>query len=152
MIASIGGVFGDFGRLVIGHHGEKMGHYYDEPIYGTAEPIVTNTPRAGEDPTARERRGKPPYEKPKLSEYKDKDAHIVRPLPALNRQVGGNHYTKMPIQVFEFTMANGLDPMQHTVIKYVTRFRDKGGVEDLEKAKHTIDLLIEYEKLRGSEG
>lgn len=58
-------------------------------------------------------------------------------------QVGGGHYTKMPIQVFEFTMSNKMDPMQHTIIKYVSRFRDKGGREDLEKAKHTIDLLIE---------
>ena len=46
-------------------------------------------------------------------------------------------------------MANGLDPMQHTIIKYVTRFRDKGGFDDLEKAKQTIDLLIEWEKENG---
>lgn len=62
---------------------------------------------------------------------------------ALDTQVGGNHYTKRPIQPFEYSMRNGLDPMQHTIIKYVTRFRDKEGREDLEKARHTIDLLIE---------
>ena len=61
-------------------------------------------------------------------------------------QVGGNHYTKMKIQPFQFSMANKLDPMQHTIIKYVTRFRDKNGIQDLEKAKQTIDLLIAYEK------
>ena len=44
------------------------------------------------------------------------------------------------------SMKNGLDPLQHTIIKYVTRFRDKAGIEDLEKAKHCIDMLIEYEK------
>lgn len=61
-------------------------------------------------------------------------------------QVGGNHYTKLKIQPFQFSMANKLDPMQHTIIKYVTRFRDKNGIQDLEKAKQTIDLLIAYEK------
>lgn len=63
-----------------------------------------------------------------------------------DKQVGGGHYTKMKIQPFQYSMANGLDPMQHTVIKYVTRFRDKNGVEDLKKAIHTIELLIEHEE------
>lgn len=66
-----------------------------------------------------------------------------------NTQVGGDHYSKLPIQPFRYSMENGLDPMQHTVIKYVTRFRDKGGIADLEKAKQTIDLLIEWEKEKG---
>lgn len=61
-------------------------------------------------------------------------------------QVGGDHYTKMKIQPFQYSMANGLDPMQHTIVKYVSRFRDKNGIQDLEKAKQTIDLLIAYEK------
>ena len=42
-------------------------------------------------------------------------------------------------------MKNKLDACQHTIIKYVTRFRDKGGIQDLEKAKHVIDLLIQFE-------
>ena len=66
-----------------------------------------------------------------------------------NTQVGGYHYRKLPIQPFRYSMENGLDPMQHTIIKYVTRFRDKGGIADLEKAKQTIDLLIEWEKEKG---
>lgn len=64
---------------------------------------------------------------------------------AFTRQVGGDHYNKLPIQPFTYSMANGLDPMQHTIIKYVTRFRDKGGIADLEKAKHVVDMLIEWE-------
>lgn len=43
-------------------------------------------------------------------------------------------------------MANKLDACQHTIIKYVTRFRDKNGIEDLEKAKHVIDMLIAFEE------
>lgn len=64
---------------------------------------------------------------------------------ALNTQIGGCHYKDMAIQPMEFSMANGLDACQHTIIKYVSRFRDKGGVQDLEKAKHVIDMLIEFE-------
>jgi hypothetical protein len=55
------------------------------------------------------------------------------------------HYAKLPIQPMHYSMANGLDPMQHTIIKYVTRFRDKGGKRDLLAARKTIDMLLEYE-------
>ena len=64
----------------------------------------------------------------------------------LDTQIGGDHYTKLAIQPMRYSMENGLDALQHTVIKYVTRFRDKNGIEDLEKAKHCIDMLIEFEK------
>ena len=65
---------------------------------------------------------------------------------ATDTQIGGDHYTKLAIQPMQYSMENGLDALQHTVIKYVTRFRDKNGIEDLEKAKHCIDMLIEFEK------
>lgn len=67
-------------------------------------------------------------------------------MSALKKQHGGNHYSKLPIQPMQYSMKNGLDPCQHTIIKYVTRFRNKGGIEDLHKAIHTIELLIEFEK------
>jgi len=63
----------------------------------------------------------------------------------LETQIGGGHYTKLRIQPMVYSMANGLDACQHTAIKYVTRFRDKGGVEDLRKAQHVIDMLIDFE-------
>jgi hypothetical protein len=72
-------------------------------------------------------------------------------MSSLDTQIGGSHYKKLKIQPMEYSMANGLDPCQHTVIKYVTRFRDKGGIADLEKAKHCIDLLIEFEQLSNGE-
>ena len=65
---------------------------------------------------------------------------------ALNHQEGGSHYTKLKIQPMEYSMANGLDACQHTVVKYVTRFRDKGGIQDLRKAIHTLEMLIEFEE------
>lgn len=61
-------------------------------------------------------------------------------------QVGGDHYKKLTIQPMRYSMKNNLDPCQHTIIKYVTRFREKGGIQDLEKAKHVIDMLIEFER------
>jgi hypothetical protein len=64
----------------------------------------------------------------------------------LNTQVGGDHYSKLRIQPMEYSMANKLDPCQHTIIKYVTRFRDKGGTNDLLKARHVIDMLIAFEE------
>jgi len=72
-------------------------------------------------------------------------------MSSLDTQIGGSHYKKLKIQPMEYSMANGLDPCQHTVIKYITRFRDKGGIADLEKAKHTIDMLIEFEQLSNGE-
>ena len=63
----------------------------------------------------------------------------------------GDHYQKLAIQPMQYSLLNGLDACQHTVIKYVTRFRDKGGIKDLEKAKHCIDMLIEFEMTKQQE-
>lgn len=68
---------------------------------------------------------------------------------ALDTQVGGGHYKDMAIQPMEYSMKNGLDACQHTAIKYISRFRDKGGIEDLRKAKHVIDMLIQFEEEKG---
>lgn len=70
--------------------------------------------------------------------------------PAKSADVAGAHYTKLAVEPFEYSMKNGLDPCQHTIIKYVTRFRDKGGISDLEKAKNVIDILIRFERERVS--
>ena len=60
-------------------------------------------------------------------------------------QVGGDHYKKYPIQPFEYNQKNGLRYCEGNVVKYVTRHRDKYGKEDLLKAIHYINLLIELE-------
>lgn len=64
---------------------------------------------------------------------------------AFATQEGGDHYSKLRIQPMEYSMANQLDACQHTIIKYVTRFRDKGGIQDLRKAIHVLEMLIEIE-------
>ncbi len=63
----------------------------------------------------------------------------------LDIQVAGDHYKKLKIQPVEYIHANGIPFIEGNVIKYVTRWRDKGGVKDLEKARHFLDLLIELE-------
>lgn len=73
-------------------------------------------------------------------------------MKSLDTQIGGSHYTRLKIQPMEYSMANKLDACQHSVVKYITRFRDKGGVSDLEKAKHVIDMLIEFEYGAKKEG
>ena len=75
-------------------------------------------------------------------------SHIMQTETALNNQIGGDHYTKLKIQPMEYSMANNLNACQHTVIKYVTRYQDKNGIEDLKKARHTLDMLIEFEKAK----
>ena len=60
-------------------------------------------------------------------------------------QVGGNHYKDLKIQPIEYIHANGLNFLEGNVVKYITRHRKKNGKQDLVKAKHCIDLLIEFE-------
>ena len=64
---------------------------------------------------------------------------------SLNIQVGGGHYKDLPIQPVEYIHANAIGYFEGNVIKYVSRWRKKNGIADLEKAKHYIDLLIELE-------
>jgi hypothetical protein len=71
---------------------------------------------------------------------------FIKENETMTTQVGGNHYTKLAIQPMTYSMENKLDALQHTIIKYVTRFRDKNGIEDLKKARHTLDMLIEWEE------
>lgn len=66
-------------------------------------------------------------------------------MSALKTQVSGDHYKGMAIQPVEFIHSNGIGYFEGNVIKYVSRWRSKGGIADLEKAKHYIDLLIELE-------
>lgn len=77
--------------------------------------------------------------------FREFNAAYDKKLGALEKQEGGSHYKKLKIQPMEYSMANKLDACQHTAIKYVTRFRDKGGIEDLRKAIHAIEMLIEFE-------
>lgn len=67
------------------------------------------------------------------------------PRSALDTQEGGNHYKKLAIQPVEFIHRNGIGFIAGNVIKYVVRYQSKNGVEDLKKARHYLDILIEME-------
>ena len=60
-----------------------------------------------------------------------------------DKQIGGNHYKKIKIQPSKFVIENKLPFPEGSVIKYICRHPHKGGKEDLEKAKHFIDMIIE---------
>tara|TARA_R110000868_G_scaffold332979_1_gene593893 strand:- start:603 stop:812 length:210 start_codon:yes stop_codon:yes gene_type:complete len=64
---------------------------------------------------------------------------------ALDEQVGGEHYKNLAIQPVEYIHNNNLGYVEGCVIKYVTRWRSKGGLDDLLKARHYLDVLIELE-------
>ena len=61
------------------------------------------------------------------------------------RQEGGSHYKDMKIQPAHFCHANGLGGLEFAAIKYICRWKNKNGIEDLKKAIHTLQILI-YEE------
>lgn len=65
---------------------------------------------------------------------------------ALDVQEGGDHYKNMAIQPFEYIHANRIGFAEGCAIKYLSRWKAKGGIEDLKKARHFIDMLIEAEE------
>ena len=64
-------------------------------------------------------------------------------MSAYDKQVGGSHYKKMKIQPSKFVIENELLFPEGNVIKYICRHRYKNGKEDLEKAVHFIEMIIE---------
>ena len=64
-------------------------------------------------------------------------------MSAYKKQVGGRHYMDMAVQPSEFINKNKLQFAEGNAIKYICRHANKGEVQDLEKAKHYIDMIIE---------
>ena len=63
-------------------------------------------------------------------------------------QHGGAHYKQRAIQPWDYIAANNIGFFEGNAIKYLTRWRDKGGVEDLKKAQHYIQKLIELQRVQ----
>lgn len=70
-------------------------------------------------------------------------------MTANETQVGGDHYKGKVIQPWDYIVANNLDFLEGNIVKYVSRWRVKGGMEDLLKAKHFLEKLIEVNKDKG---
>lgn len=62
---------------------------------------------------------------------------------AVDKQIGGSHYKDMAIQPIEFIRKNNLGFCEGNVVKYVCRYQNKGGIQDLQKAKHYLELILE---------
>jgi len=77
------------------------------------------------------------------SNQRNSDVNVVS---ALGTQEGGDHYKDLVIQPVEYIHKNSIGFCEGCAIKYLTRWKAKGGIEDLRKAKHFIDLLIEMEQ------
>lgn len=73
------------------------------------------------------------------------DMEAAESKSALETQIGGNHYKDLKIQPIEFIHANNIPFCEANAIKYLCRWRNKNGKQDLEKARHYIDLLIQLE-------
>ncbi len=70
-------------------------------------------------------------------------AEGIRLTNALNKQVGGNHYASMAIQPVEFIVENELGFLEGNIVKYVCRHHAKNGAEDIKKAIHYCELLLQ---------
>lgn len=66
------------------------------------------------------------------------------PTNALKKQVGGNHYSKLAIQPVDYIVKNNLGFLEGNVVKYITRWREKGGLQDLDKVIHYVELIKQF--------
>ena len=64
-------------------------------------------------------------------------------MTANEEQHGGRHYITKPIQPWDYIIANGMGYLEGNIIKYISRYKEKGGLDDLIKASHYLEKLIE---------
>lgn len=102
---------------------------YESEI-GQPDPATSSAPSPTSDEADSRRMGRTP----------------TSPTSLKSTQVGGDHYSKMKIQPIDFIIANGIGYIEGNIIKYVCRYKSKNGVEDLKKAQHYLQMLIEQEE------
>jgi hypothetical protein len=66
-------------------------------------------------------------------------------MSALDKQEGGDHYRKMKIQPVEFICANNIPYCEAAVIKYISRHKEKNGAQDIRKAIHYCELILQMQ-------
>ena len=84
----------------------------------------------------------------KIKQYLDEmqQQHLLQvnaQIRANEQQIGGAHYAIKAIQPWDFIIANNIGYLEGNIIKYISRWKDKGGIEDLKKAQHYLQKLIE---------
>ena len=80
---------------------------------------------------------------------KESPVRVVEGATALEVQVGGDHYLQMPMQPIEYILSNDMTYIEGRVTEYMARWRKKGGTEDLKKAQHLIQLMIQFVDEKG---
>lgn len=103
-------------------------------------PVVTNTPRPGDSLEQLAARAAP------------RNVSAAPRNPNLSVQIGGDHYSKMAIQPLTYIQANKIGFEEGNVIKYVSRWENKNGVEDLKKARDILDKKIAFEEAQAASG
>jgi hypothetical protein len=78
-----------------------------------------------------------------MSTFEKNIDRIGDAIRANGQQVGGSHYAVKAIQPWDYIIANDLGYLEGNIVKYVSRWKDKGGIEDLKKAQHYLQKLIE---------
>ncbi len=73
-------------------------------------------------------------------------------MTANDEQVGGTHYKGKSIQPWDYIAANELGYFEGNIVKYISRWKEKGGLDDLEKGRHYLDKLIELVKAKQEQG
>jgi hypothetical protein len=71
-------------------------------------------------------------------------------MTANDKQIGGSHYKEGAIQPWDYIAANSIGYFEGNIIKYVSRWKQKGGVDDLRKAQHYLEKLIELNALEAN--
>ena len=69
-------------------------------------------------------------------------------MKSLETQIAGQHYKNQKIQPIEYILENELPFIEGNIVKYITRWREKGGIEDLKKVKHYVEILMEHEDVK----
>ncbi len=82
---------------------------------------------------------------PNMKDEQEHSQAMQAHIKASDIQEGGSHYMDMPIQPFDYIYRNGIGYAEGNVIKYVSRWQYKNGIEDLRKARHYLDLMIDAE-------
>jgi cobalamin biosynthesis Co2+ chelatase CbiK len=78
-----------------------------------------------------------------------KNRHIETEAPAaVPDTTEQDHYTACAIEPIDFITANGFDFLEGNVIKYVSRYKHKNGLEDLAKARDYLNRLIDREAIK----
>jgi hypothetical protein len=70
---------------------------------------------------------------------------VANGMSANDIQVGGNHYKDQAIQPWDYIASNNIGYLEGNAIKYLSRWKKKGGIDDLRKAEHYVKKLIELE-------